>query len=67
MLTVRLIAEPYYDGAEVLEFMLFQSRVDVSSDGFCIKRVKNSIYEINLPNEPSNWRDILGQYGKILD
>lgn len=64
-LTVKIKADSFYDTVGRLESVLFQSRVDISSERFYVKKLRGNIYEINLPDAPSNWEDILKQYGKI--
>lgn len=66
-LTVKLKADPFYDGVDRLKSVLFQARVDVSSKGFKIEEVSDGIYKINLPNPPKNYQEILKQFGKIIE
>ncbi|MCX6815142.1 MAG: hypothetical protein NTY20_05845 [Candidatus Aenigmarchaeota archaeon] len=65
-LTVKLKADSFYDGADILKSELFQAMVDIFPKGFYVKEIGKSLYEIHLPNEPSNWQEILRQWGQII-
>jgi hypothetical protein len=46
---------------------LVQAKVDVFSEGFSIMELIDGSYKIHFPKEPSNWRQILSQYGQIAE
>jgi len=65
-LTVRLKPALLQDKEQIYS-ALVQAKVDVFSEGFSIMQLIDGTYKIHFPKEPSNWRQILSQYGKIIE
>jgi hypothetical protein len=64
---VKFNPDPWHNDKENIHTVLFFSRLNVFSKEFYIKKLEKGLYEINLPDAPSNWKDILNQYGKVVE
>ncbi|MEM7815689.1 MAG: hypothetical protein QXN71_01050 [Candidatus Aenigmatarchaeota archaeon] len=64
-LTLIFVPDTIYNREDILASVLYESGIDIFSKGFYIKKLCEGVYEINIPNEPKNWKDILKQYWEV--
>jgi hypothetical protein len=66
-LTLKLKAFGFCDSAESLNTELFMARCGVREKDYTVTSLGKGLYGIHFENEPQNYRQIVRQWGEILE